>query len=214
MTFFTKFPRTKLFTVTASFLATAIVWSTLAWPDWTAAKASKAIVPDPQIAALHALAALPPQQLAALTAPPPAPAAPAPRQIVRQTIVIKRTVGSPAYIVSDGGAPAGDPQYAVAAPGAAPTGDATTGDAIPSLPRPAGAAPQSGAPAPRPAGAPAPAPAPVPAAPSDATVPAAPPPPMPPPPSAPAPAPTTPPPPPAPTAQPAPVGQMARTNTF
>lgn len=175
MTFLTKFPRTKLFTVIVSFMATAIVWSALAWPDWTAAKTVKTWgAPDPQVQALQALAALPPDQLAAVEAEAAAPPAePAPRQVVHQTVVIRRTVPGPTYIIPDDGSPAGDAQLAVAsvpapsspsAPAPRPADPPTA--AMPSAPAPsAPSAPAPSAPAPAapPPAAPKPAPAPAPA---------------------------------------------------
>ncbi len=204
MTLFTKFPRTKFFAIAVSLLATAIVWSALAWPDWTAANTNKTYgSPDPQVEALRALAALPPQQRAALAAPTAPAPTPAARQVVHQTVVIKRTVGSPVHIVTDDGAPAGDTQYAAATANssAAPAANPTGGTSAP--PPPAGSAPKPDAPA----GKPAPAPAP-----PDANVPSAPPPPAPTAPSAPAPVPTTPPPPPPAPPPPAPVATPTRTK--
>ena len=146
MTFLTKFPRTKLFTVIASFMATAIVWSALAWPDWTAANTDNAwVAQDPQVVALQALAALPPEQLAALAAPEvaPAPEPPAPRQIIHQTVVIRRTVPGPTYIIPDEPQPSGDAAYVVA-PTASEAGDVTDSTspapARPSAPAPPPAA--------------------------------------------------------------------------
>ena len=174
MTFFAKFPRTKLFTVAVSFMATAIVWSALAWPDWTAANTDKTWgKPDPQVQALQAIAALPPEQRAAIDAAAvPSPVEPAPRQIVHQTVVVRRSVPGPTYIIPDDSPAASDAEYVVASaasdaggvtsPGQAPTAPAPR----PSAPAPAPAAVQPSAPAPRPPSAPAPsAPAPAPAAP-------------------------------------------------
>ena len=170
MTFLTKFPRTKLFTVIVSFMATAIVWSALAWPDWTAANTDNAwVAQDPQVVALQALAALPPEQLAALAAPEvaPAPEPPAPRQIIHQTVVIRRTVPGPTYIIPDEPQPSGDAAYVVA-PTASEAGDVTDSTspapARPSAPAPPPAAARPSAPPPAPS-APAPKPAPAPAAP-------------------------------------------------
>lgn len=147
MTFLTKFPRTKLFTVLVSFMATAIVWSALAWPDWTSAKTAKTWgAPDPQVQALQALAALPPDQLAAIEASAAAPPEEfAQRQVVHQTVVIRRTVPGPTYFIPDDGSPASEAQLAVAA--------AAVGDPAMSAQEPAPSSP--GAPAQRPADPPA-----------------------------------------------------------
>mgnify|MGYP001567022574 CR=1 FL=1 len=172
MTFLTKFPRTKLFTVLVSFMATAIVWSALAWPDWTAANTDNAWgVQDPQVAALQARAELPPEQLAALAEPElaPAPEEPAPRQVIRQTVVIRRTVPGPTYIIPDDVQSTSDTEYVVADT-ASDAGDlaaqapAAPAPSKPSAPAPAPAAARPSAPPPAPS-APAPKPAPAPAAP-------------------------------------------------
>jgi hypothetical protein len=189
MTFLTKFPRTKLFTVMVSVLATVLVWSALAWPDWTSAKADRAYVaPDPQVQALQALAALPPEQLDALVAATtPPPLAPAPRQVIHQTVVIRRTVAGYAPIApGDVGAPGateyvdappanGDPASSAAppsssapsSPGVPPARQPAAPPAanIPSAPAaPAPSAPSAPAAPPPPAAPAKPAPAPAPAA--------------------------------------------------
>jgi hypothetical protein len=184
MTFLTKFPRTKLFTVMVSVLATVLVWSALAWPDWTSATADKAYVaPDPQVQALQALAALPPEQLDALVAATtPPPPAPAPRQVIHQTVVIRRTVAGPASIASSDATVPGANEYVVAS--------TANGDPASLAPPPSASAPSS----------PSAPPAKQPAAPPAANVPSAP--------AAPAPsapsAPAAPPPPAAAPAKPAP----------
>ena len=198
MNFLTKFPRTKLFTVCVSVVATGLVWGALAWPDWTAASAKKAYVaPDPQIVALQALAALPPRQLAAL-APPTAAAAPAQRSVVHQTVVIMRTLPGKTYVIPDDGSTVDQAQYAIAA--SASGGETAAATAPSTAAAPTANANRSGS---APSGSPPPPPAPAPSQP-DATVPAAPPPSAPPPPPAAAPAPTRPPPPPPPTPAPPP----------
>jgi hypothetical protein len=208
MNFLTKFPRTKLFTVCTSLLATGLVWGALAWPDWTAASTKKAYVaPDPQIVALQALAALPPQQLAAISAPTASPQ-PAPRDVIHQTVVILRTLPGKTYVIPDESATADQAQYAVAS---AATGDAAVQEPSRSTSAAApGASSRSAAP---PSGSPSRPSAPAPSQP-DATLPAAPPPSAPPQPAAPAPTKPPPPPPPpaAPTTAPAPTATPAKTG--
>ncbi len=188
MTFFTKFWRAKLVTVAVTLAATLGVWGLLAWPDWTSADDawSKTAV-DPQVTALQALAALPPEQLAALSAPPPpavvaaAPPPVQPQTVYRQVVVVTRhqAPASGADTASNDGLPPAD-QHAVAQaqdpaanpqPAQQPKQPSQPAPAPQPQPKPVQPAPAPKPapppPAPAPAPAPAPPPAPAPAPPPD-----------------------------------------------
>ncbi len=164
MQFFTKFPRTKIVTTGATLFSLLGIWGVLAWPAWMAP--DKSHPTDPQIAALQALAKLPPDQLAALMkpapkAPAPAAVAPAPQvvvqRVIEQVIVVHRQAASPAGAPLPAGAPPPE------APVAAPPPEAPAAAPPPPAPAPAPSAPPPAAAPPAPALAPAPKPAPAPA---------------------------------------------------